>query len=123
MKTSTVGCTHCGARKGQDCTTRSGRRRRSAHRARWDAVNQAFRRPRRYVLNEDEPRFGLTAGDVLVCEPYWLDPGVKGTVLYRESDLFDPGCNVYWHQVVPVDGDPGAIDEMEHAVNLTRVRA
>lgn len=86
-----------------------------------DAARQAFRRPRRYVLNRDLNRFGLRAGDILVCEPYSLDPGEKGTVRYRESDLLDPGCNVYWCQVTPVDGDAGVVDELEHAVNLTRV--
>jgi hypothetical protein len=47
-----------------------------------------------YRLKDDDPRMGLTAGDVLECEPYWLDPD-KLTVIRRISDDFDPECNVY----------------------------
>lgn len=50
-------------------------------------------------LKEDDPRFGLKAGDILECKPYWLDPSDKWTVIRRVSDSFDPECNVYRHQV------------------------
>lgn len=55
-------------------------------------------RPERYRLKADDERMGLKAGDILVCVPYWLDPA-KLTVLRRESDGWDPECNVYRHQV------------------------
>ena len=68
-------------------------------------------RARRYVLREDDPRMGLSAGDVLLCVPYWLDPD-KLTVLGREVDGFDPRCNVYRSQVErDLSGSPeGASD-------------
>lgn len=50
------------------------------------------------MLADDEP-FGLRQGDVLIVEPYWLDPSEKFTVIRRESDGFDPCCNVYRSQV------------------------
>lgn len=53
----------------------------------------------RWVLREDDPRFHLSAGDVLLCMPYHLDPGTKLTVVARESDGYDPSCNVYRSQV------------------------
>lgn len=52
-----------------------------------------------YVLLKDDPRMGLSAGDVLACIPYWLDLQAKLTVERRISDGFDPGCNVYRCQV------------------------
>jgi len=61
----------------------------------------------RWELLADDERFGLRAGDVLICVPYWLDPGDKLTVLRRESDGFDPSCNVYRSQVRRAT-DPGA---------------
>ena len=65
----------------------------------------------KYRLIEDEPRFGLSAGDVLLCEPYWLDPDTKLTVLARESDGFDPECNVYRCEVKRIRDDG-----MEHNI-------
>ena len=58
-----------------------------------------------YRLLADDPRFGMSEGDVLECEPYWLDPSEKLTVLRRLSDGFDPCCNVYRHQVERVQSD------------------
>lgn len=52
-----------------------------------------------YRLKEDDPRFGMSAGDLLLCTPYFLDPGAKGTVITRITDGFNPDCNVYWGQV------------------------
>lgn len=67
--------------------------------------------PRRYRLIEDDPGFGMTAGDILVCVPYWLDPMDKLTVLHRERDGFNPGCNVYRHMVEMVhDGTVTALE-------------
>lgn len=53
---------------------------------------------KRWLLREDDLRFGLRKGDVLLCVPYWLDPD-KLTVLHRESDGCAPQCNVYRSQV------------------------
>ena len=56
-------------------------------------------------MKEDDPEFGLAAGDILECFPYRYDPGSqynpegKLTVVQRVSDGFDPECNVYWIQV------------------------
>ncbi len=88
-----VGCPRCWQGETQLCRTLAGRLLPVGreHVARWDA------------------RFGLTAGDVLVCEPYWLDPGVKLTVLYREPDGFDPQCNMYRPDVERVRGAAGQV--------------
>jgi len=109
-----VRCTFCDAAEDAPCTTSSGRLRAAGreHRQRWDALRAAYRLPRRYVLKDDDPRFGLAAGDVLVCEPYWLDPGLKLTVLYREADGLDPSCNVYRQQVHKVRGAAGRVDRL-----------
>lgn len=61
----------------------------------------------RWELLADDERFGLRAGDVLVCVPYWLDPACKLTVLRRESDGYDPSCNVYRHEVRALADSPG----------------
>ncbi|MGN6128648.1 MAG: hypothetical protein ACTHON_18995 [Humibacter sp.] len=55
-----------------------------------------------WVLTNDDPRMGLMAGDVLLCVPYWLDPGEKLTVVARQSDGFEPACNVYRSEVTRV---------------------
>ncbi len=107
-----MACTWCGAGEDEPCRTPSGQRRPvwNQHADRWDALRAAYRLPRRYTLKDDDPRFGLTAGDVLVCQPYWLDPGMKLTVLYRERDGFDPQCNVYRADVRRVPGSAGRVD-------------
>lgn len=50
-------------------------------------------------LKEDDPNFGLKAGDILEVHPYILDPSDKFTVVRRIHDGFDPSCNVYRSQV------------------------
>ena len=62
----------------------------------WQSLFLDETRP--YVLLADDPRFHLSAGDTLLCMPYHLDPD-KLTVVARESDGFEPGCNVYRSQV------------------------
>lgn len=54
---------------------------------------------RRYRLKEDDERFGLKSGDVLICIPYFYEHDEKLSVIRRESDGFDPDCNVYRAQV------------------------
>ena len=68
-----------------------------------------MREPRRYVLTRPDPQAGIAAGAIVVCEPYWLDPMVKATVLYRESDRWNPMCNVNWDQVTAIRGAAGAV--------------
>lgn len=50
-------------------------------------------------IKEDDPRFGLTAGELYRAERYWLDPHIKYTLLSRIPDGWDPECNAYTHQV------------------------
>lgn len=52
-----------------------------------------------YRLKEDDPSFGMKAGDLLLCTTYHLDPHVKGSVIARITDGFNPDCTVYWNQV------------------------
>jgi hypothetical protein len=111
MNTIQAGCTevrcpYCKAEPGVRCTTATGRplaRPRIVHDDRWQAWRDFLRQPLRYRLLEDDTRFGLAAGDVLVCAPYRYD-GEKLTVLYRESDGFDPQCNVYRPDVRRIRG-------------------
>lgn len=49
-------------------------------------------------LKEDDTRFKLKAGDLLLVHKYAYDEG-KYTVVCRLSDHFDPECNVYRNQV------------------------
>ena len=91
-----VACPTCRAPMGAPCsTTTTGRLVPSGHRLRWDRYRREMRaRFSRWFLLKDDERFGLTAGDVLIGRPYWLDPD-KVTVERRESDGFDPRCNQY----------------------------
>ncbi len=76
----------------------------------WQALHLAEARP--WVLVEDDPRMGLMAGDVLLCIPYDYDRD-KLTVVARESDGFDPTCNVYRSQVQPMTANrsPGQVPD------------
>lgn len=72
---------------------------------------------RRYEVLEDDDRFGLKEGDVVVGFPYPYDPGHrtnpegKITVLWREGDNHRPECSQYWHSLhrlrghVPIEWD------------------
>lgn len=55
-----------------------------------------------YRLIEDDPRMGLTVGDVLVCIDCDYDPD-KVTVIRRLSDGYDPECTVYLSDVDPMN--------------------
>ncbi|MFD7161301.1 hypothetical protein ACFV9C_42415 [Kribbella sp. NPDC059898] len=54
-----------------------------------------------YELLENDDVTGLKAGDVLLCEPYELNPG-KLTVICRLTDGYDPQCNQYLRSVRPI---------------------
>jgi hypothetical protein len=61
--------------------------------------------PSRYDLLDDDPRFGLSRGDVLVCESmHWAWADEKVAVLYRESDGHEPGCSQYRSHVRHLSG-------------------
>lgn len=45
----------------------------------------------RYELLHNDSRFGLSKGDVLICEPS-PEPGMVA-VLRRERDGYEPGCS------------------------------
>jgi hypothetical protein len=92
-----IACTYCDRGPGQRCVTASGDER-AEHAVRFDAYLRARRtRPMRMELLVDDDRFGLLAGDVLVCVDYPYD--AKVTVLYREADGHQPECNQYNHHV------------------------
>lgn len=57
-----------------------------------------------YKLTGDDERFGMSAGDVLLCVPYGLDPG-KLSVICRVTDGYNPECNVYKTQVTRMNDD------------------
>jgi len=59
----------------------------------------------RYRLLHDDPDFGLTAGDILICgpmHPAWRPE--KVAVIRRESDGYEPGCSQYRESVEWVSG-------------------
>lgn len=50
----------------------------------------------RYELLEDDLRFKLKKGDVLICGPmHWAWATEKLAVIRRESDGYEPECSVY----------------------------
>lgn len=57
-----------------------------------------------YRLKEDDSRFKLSEGDLLLGVPYWLDPD-KVTILCRITDGFQPDCNQYRRSVEQVTDD------------------
>lgn len=65
---------------------------------------------RRYRLLDDDDRFGLHKGDIVVGLPYRLDPGSRTNpdgkifILYREDDGHEPGCNLYWYTLKRIGG-------------------
>ncbi len=61
----------------------------------------------RYQLIEDDERMDLSAGDIVIASPYRYEPDCKLTVHHRESDGFDPECNLYRCQVRNADTGRG----------------
>jgi hypothetical protein len=50
----------------------------------------------RYELLHDDPRFGLSKGDVLICgRMHWAWAPEKVAVIRRESDGYEPRCSQY----------------------------
>lgn len=61
--------------------------------------------PSRYELLEDDTRFNLKKGDILICEPmHWAWAGEKVAVKCREADGYEPGCSQYRRTVRYVSG-------------------
>jgi hypothetical protein len=56
-----------------------------------------------YTLIDDDPEFGLNAGDVLACVPTDYDEE-KLIVVLRVGDDFNPRCSVYKSQVQLAEG-------------------
>lgn len=59
----------------------------------------------RYELLKDDPRCGLSQGDILICESMhgaWAPE--KVAVIRRESDGYEPGCSQYRSSVRHVSG-------------------
>ncbi len=59
----------------------------------------------RYELLHDDPRFGLSKGDILICMPMhraWA--AEKVAVIYREEDRHEPGCSQYRFNVRHLSG-------------------
>lgn len=60
-----------------------------------------------FRLVENDPTFGLNAGDVLRCQRYQYNPYTKWVVLERVSDGYDPRCTVYRHQIERMESSDG----------------
>lgn len=89
-----ITCPHCNATIGTPCLTRSGKPAPHSHRARFDRAMARLRTEQMIVaMREDDPRFKLAKGDLLLCEKYPYD--AKVTILHRLSDGYDPECNQY----------------------------
>ena len=48
---------------------------------------------------ETSERLGVKAGEIYQAERYQYDPQEKVSLLARESDGYDPGCNQYFSEV------------------------
>lgn len=93
-----ISCGYCAQLAGERCVTTTRRVRTYTHHERWRAANRDYRtREMWYVLRDDDPRFGLEAGDILRCIQYPYD--AKVTVLFREWDGYNPECNQYLNAV------------------------
>lgn len=64
-----------------------------------------------FLLKQDDDRFKLKAGDVLVGYPYTYDSG-KTSIAFRLTDGFRPECNKYNSSIRPLTED-----EMFRAMN------
>lgn len=72
----------------------------------------------RYQVLDDDERFGLKQGDIVIGFPYIYNPGHRNnpdgkvTVLWREGDGHRPECNQYWYSLRRLRGRvPIAWDE------------
>jgi hypothetical protein len=104
-----VACPLCHAAVDQPCTVRTTNTVRTmVHHARWRRFADLWRSaPMRMEMREDDPHFGLSKGDVLICIKYKYDD--KVTVIRRESDGYDPRCNQYTGSVNLLDFLPEAV--------------
>jgi hypothetical protein len=92
-----VTCPFCGQAPGAQCLTGTGRMV-SVHRQRQIEISRWWR-TREFVmrLKEDDPRFKLQAGDLLLCVNYPYDD--KVSVIRRLVDGYDPNCSQYTSDV------------------------
>lgn len=103
-----IACPYCLRPERAKCVAASGKvRTYGAHVARWDRANHLYRtREMWHMLRSDDSRFGLSAGDIVRTLNYPWD--AKVSVLFRESDGYEPECNQYMSNVsflgfVPLD--------------------
>lgn len=73
------------------------------------------------LLLEDDPRFGLFANDILICEQSAFDPARKWNVIARERDGYEPGCSVYKTQVRLLEKLRGDINEKLQSDEAERI--
>lgn len=57
-----------------------------------------------FLLKDDDERFKLKAGDILLECPYQHDPG-KTSIAFRLSDGYRPECNQYNSSIRPLTAD------------------
>ncbi|MET4143890.1 hypothetical protein [Arthrobacter sp. UYCo732] len=64
----------------------------------------------RYEVLDDDDRWGLRAGDILIGFPYVHDPGSRSnpdgkvSILWREGDNHRPECSQYWYNLRQLRG-------------------
>ena len=102
-----IACPYCLQPARERCATASVIGASRPHVARWDRANHLLRtREMWHMLRADDSRFGLAAGDIVRTLNYPWD--AKVSVLFRESDGFEPECTQYLGNVsflgfVPLD--------------------
>ena len=85
---------------GKDAKKIAAQKRRDHERARATATVESI-----YRLRNDDPRFGLKAGDMLVCESmHWAWAPEKIAVKHRLADGYEPECSQYRGDVEYVSG-------------------
>lgn len=90
-----ITCPYCLSPAREKCVLSSGKiRTQGPHVARWDRANHLARtREMWHMICADDTRFDLAAGDIVRTLTYPWD--AKVSVLFRESDGFEPQCTQY----------------------------
>lgn len=102
-----IACPYCLRPSRERCVTASVVGLSMPHADRRDRANRLSRtREMWHMIRADDSRFGLAAGDIVRTINYPWD--AKVSVLFRESDGFEPECNQYLNNVsflgfVPLD--------------------
>jgi hypothetical protein len=93
---TTILCTHCNAKPGEPCSTRSGRIREQVHLRR--SKNFYRRNNRKLIVKALRDNGDIKEGEYCYACKYRMDPE-KGTFLARLRDRHNPERNFYWHEV------------------------